>query len=127
MIFLRHRETYHKFCILHRLSFKSKIPKTIVDDDGNNKYLFSDFKRDENDTHGVKYIDEYYYQDGSDIDTLIKKVNLMIMLQALNKMVRLMYYQDNLIYLLNSNLVPYHQCLIIKLTSIMKTVTYSQY
>lgn len=52
---------------------KAKFQKTIVDDDGNNKYLFSDFKRDENDTHGVKYIDEYYYQDGSDIDTLIKK------------------------------------------------------
>lgn len=52
---------------------KATYQKSETDDDGNMKYMFSDFSYDENDkTHGVVYMDVYSYTEGSDIDKLIK-------------------------------------------------------
>lgn len=50
----------------------AKYEGVIIDDDNKERYLFSDFKYDENDNHGVQYTDVYYYDKDSDIDKLIK-------------------------------------------------------
>lgn len=52
---------------------KATYQKSETDDDGNIKYLFSNFKYDENDKlHGVIYTDTYSYLEDGDIDKLIK-------------------------------------------------------
>lgn len=52
---------------------KATYQKSEIDDDGNVKYLFSDFKYDDGDKiHGVIYTDTYSYSEGGDIDKLIE-------------------------------------------------------
>lgn len=51
---------------------KATYQKSETDDDGNVKYLFSDFSYDDSDKlHGVIYTDVYSYTEGSDVDKLI--------------------------------------------------------
>ena len=52
---------------------KATYQKSEIDDDGNVKYLFSDFKYDDGDKiHGVIYTDTYSYSEGGDLDKLIE-------------------------------------------------------
>ena len=47
-------------------------PTPVIDDDGNILYKWDKFIRDENEKIGIKYQETYNYEEGSDLDKLIK-------------------------------------------------------
>jgi hypothetical protein len=55
---------------------KAEYATTKTDDDGNEKYYYTNFQMDEineDNHHGVVYEETYYYDEDSDLDNLIKK------------------------------------------------------
>lgn len=46
-------------------------PTSVIDDDGNILYKWDKFIWDRNDKIGTKYVEEYNYEEGSDLDKLI--------------------------------------------------------
>lgn len=75
----KEREIVFTYCLDAHL--KATYSGTVVDDDGNSKYYYTDFVMDDvNDEttnhHGVIYKDTYHYDEGSDLDKLITNKEL---------------------------------------------------
>lgn len=67
------RDTDHKtikFNYVIGAHFKAKYKGYREDDDGNKYYLYGDYEYDEADTHGIKFEEVFYYDDGSEIDLM---------------------------------------------------------
>ena len=65
----------HKIKFIYRVGVRlnaNEGPITVIDDDGNQLYKWKNFVWDNDTNIGIKYEEEYNYEEGSDLDKLIK-------------------------------------------------------
>lgn len=64
----------HKIKFIYRVGVRlnaNEGPITVIDDDGNQLYKWKNFVWDNDTNIGIKYEEEYNYEEGSDLDKLI--------------------------------------------------------